>query len=146
MAYDGKLAERVRDALGERARLGEPKSSEGRPNGASGAPASVTDLHGNGVASRFEGKEHGATVSFFVTRFPPGCGPALHRHPYEETFLVEEGTATFAVDGRTVVAHAGQVVVVPAGAAHGFVNSAHGVLRQVSIHPSDQVVQEWVEG
>ena len=106
---------------------------------------SVTELKGNGVASRFEGKEHGATVSFFVSRFAPGRGPALHRHPYEETFIIEEGTATFVVEGRTVIARAGQVVVVPAGAAHSFVNSGYGILRQVSIHPSDRMIQEWVE-
>jgi quercetin dioxygenase-like cupin family protein len=107
---------------------------------------SVTELQGNGVASRFEGKDHGATVSFFVSRFAPGEGPALHRHPYEETFIVEEGRATFAVDGKTIEARAGQVVVVPAGAAHGFVNSGPAILRQVSIHPSDRMIQEWVEG
>ncbi len=107
--------------------------------------ASVTDLNGNGVASGFEGRDHGSSVSFFVSRFSPGEGPALHRHPYEETFIVEEGRATFAVDGRTIEARAGQVVVVPAGAAHGFVNSGWGVLRQVSIHPTDRMIQEWVE-
>jgi quercetin dioxygenase-like cupin family protein len=85
-------------------------------------------------------------VSFFVSRFPPGTGPVLHRHPYEETFIVEEGTATFVVDGKTVLARTGQVVVVPAGAAHSFVNSGHGTLRQVSVHPSDRMIQEWVEG
>jgi mannose-6-phosphate isomerase-like protein (cupin superfamily) len=104
----------------------------------------VTELQGNGVASRFEGKEHGATVSFFISRFPPGGGPELHRHPYEETFIVEEGIATFVVEGRTVLARAGQVVVVPAGAAHSFVNSGRGILRQVSIHPSDRMIQDSV--
>lgn len=28
---------------------------------------SVTDLQGNGVAPRLEGKDHGATVSFFLS-------------------------------------------------------------------------------
>ena len=120
-------------------------SSDLRPVCALAAPVSVTDLQGNGITARFEGRDHGAAVSFFITRFPPGRGLALHRHPYEETFIVEEGTATFAVDGKTVLARAGQVVVVPAGAAHGFVNSGYGVLRQVSIHPSDRMIQEWVE-
>ncbi len=114
-------------------------------NGVTGA-VSVTELNGNGVASRFEGKDHGATVCFFVSRFPPGEGPALHRHPYEETFIVEEGRATFAVDGKTIEARAGQVIVVPAGAVHAFVNSGWGVLRQVSIHPSERMIQEPVEG
>jgi quercetin dioxygenase-like cupin family protein len=108
-------------------------------------PLWVADLPGSDTASRFEGKDYGSTVSFFLTHHPPGSGPALHRHPYEETFIVEEGSATFTVNGETVEARAGQIVVVPAGAAHGFVNSGDGVLRQVSIHPSDHMVQEWVE-
>jgi quercetin dioxygenase-like cupin family protein len=103
---------------------------------------SVADLPGSETASRFEGRDHDATVSFFLSRHPPGTGPGLHRHPYEETFIVEEGSATFMIDGETIEAHAGQIVVVPAGAAHGFVSSGEDVLRQISIHPSDQMVQE----
>lgn len=106
---------------------------------------SVADLPGSANASRFEGREHGAAVSFFLSRHPPGKGASLHRHPYEETFIVEEGSATFTVDGETIEAQAGQVIVVPAAAVHGFVSSDEGNLRQVSIHPSDHVVQEWVE-
>jgi quercetin dioxygenase-like cupin family protein len=106
---------------------------------------SVADLPGSETASRFEGRDHEATVSFFVTRHPPGTGVGLHRHPYEETFVIQEGSATFTVDGETIHAHAGQIVVVPAGAAHGFVSSGDEMLRQVSIHPSDHVVQEWLE-
>jgi quercetin dioxygenase-like cupin family protein len=102
---------------------------------------SLADLPGE-RAARFEGREHGASVSFFVGRFPPGSGPVLHRHPYDETFIVEEGSATFTVDGETIEAKAGEIVVVPAGAAHRFVSSGDGVLRQVSIHPSDRMVQE----
>jgi quercetin dioxygenase-like cupin family protein len=105
---------------------------------------SIADLPGSEAASRFEGRDHGASVSFFVTRHPAGTGPGLHRHPYEETFIVEEGSATFTVDSEAIEAHAGQIIVVPAGAAHRFVNSGDGVLRQVSIHPSDHFVQEWL--
>jgi quercetin dioxygenase-like cupin family protein len=36
-------------------------------------------------------------------------------------------------------------VIAPAGAAHGFVNSGDSRLLQVSIHPSDHVIQEWLE-
>jgi quercetin dioxygenase-like cupin family protein len=106
---------------------------------------SVADLPGSETASRFEGADHGATVSFFLSRHPPGSGPGLHRHPYEETFIVQEGSATFTVDGETIEAEAGHIVVVPAGAAHRFVNSGKGVLRQVSIHPSERMIQEWLE-
>ena len=105
----------------------------------------VADLPGSETAVRFVGKDHGATISFFLTRHPPGTGAKLHRHPYEETFIVEEGHATFTVDGEAIEADAGQIVVVPAGAAHGFVSSGDGELRQVSIHPSEVMVQEWLE-
>ena len=106
---------------------------------------SVSDLRASETASRFEGRDHGASVSFFITRHPPGRRVPLHRHPYEETFIVQEGNATFTVDGETIDARAGQIVIVPAGAAHGFASAGPDVLRQVSIHPSDHVIQEWLE-
>ena len=43
------------------------------------------------LPGRFEGADHGSGVSFFLARTPPGRGPRLHRHPYEETFVVHEG-------------------------------------------------------
>lgn len=104
-------------------------------------PVSVADLPGNLVA-RFEGRDHGSNVSFFVGHFPPGTGPVLHRHPYEETFVIEEGSATFTVDDETLEVGAGQILVVPAGAAHKFVSSGEDGLRMVSISPSDNMVQE----
>ena len=103
----------------------------------------IADLPGDEVASRFVGRDHGASISVFIVRFPPGAGPALHRHPYEETFIVDEGRARFTVEGALLDAEAGELVVVPAGAVHGFVNSGDAVLRLVSIQPSDHVVVEW---
>jgi quercetin dioxygenase-like cupin family protein len=105
----------------------------------------VEDLPGSERALLFEGKDHGATVSFFLSRHRPGEKVGLHRHPYEETFIVERGQATFTVDGETVEAGPGKIVVVPAGAVHGFVSSGDERLRQFSIHPSDHVQQEWLE-
>ena len=106
---------------------------------------SVADLPGSERASRFEGTNYGATVSFFISHHGPGLGPPLHRHPYEETFILEEGSVTFTVDGETIEARAGEIVIVPAGAAHRFVNSGDGAMRQVSIHPAPQMVQEDLE-
>ena len=106
---------------------------------------SVSDLAAGKAASRFEGRDHGSTVSFFLSHHQPGTGPDPHRHPYEETFVIQEGVGTFTVDGEEIDARAGQIVVVPAGAVHSFVSSGEGVLRQLSIHPCDHMVQEWVE-
>ncbi len=67
------------------------------------------------LPGRFEGADHGAGVSFFLARTPPGRGPSLHRHPYEETFVVHEGRLNFTVDGETIEAGAGQIVIDVAG-------------------------------
>jgi mannose-6-phosphate isomerase-like protein (cupin superfamily) len=40
---------------------------------------------------------------------------------------------------------AGHVVVVPAETPHGFKNTGEGTLRQVSMHPSAEVRQTWLE-
>lgn len=109
------------------------------------AVVSIADLPGTKRSARFEGGEHGATVSFFVGRYPPGFAPPLHRHPYEETFIVQDGRATFTVDNETIEAEGGQIIVVPAGAAHRFLVTGDDPLRQVSIHPAERMVQEDVE-
>jgi mannose-6-phosphate isomerase-like protein (cupin superfamily) len=103
---------------------------------------SFDEIRSSETASLFEGRDHGTAVSFFIVRTPPGRGPRLHRHPYPETFVVEQGSATFTVDGETIEAYAGQIVVVPAGAAHKFVSSGPGPLHQLGIHASDRVIQE----
>src|SRR5512144_443741 len=94
----------------------------------------VDELPGGENASTFEGQEHGAEVSFFLSHNKPGTGPKLHRHPYEETFIVEDGEVLFTVGESTIEARAGDIVVVPAGAPHKFVSRA-AKHRQVSIHP-----------
>jgi quercetin dioxygenase-like cupin family protein len=96
-------------------------------------------------AGEFQGRFLGASVSVIVVDAPPGGGPRLHRHPYEEVFVVQEGSATFTAGEETIEARGGQVVVVPAGVAHKFVNSGDGRLRQVDIHTSDHFVTEWLE-
>jgi quercetin dioxygenase-like cupin family protein len=108
-------------------------------------PIQFTDLPGSERARRFDGRDHDATASFFLNTHAPGEGPDLHRHPYEETFILLEGSATFSVDGETIEGEAGEIVIVPANAAHGFVNSGSERLKFVSIHPADHVIQEFVE-
>jgi mannose-6-phosphate isomerase-like protein (cupin superfamily) len=96
-------------------------------------------------ANEVQGHNHNAAVSVIVVDAPPGGGPKLHRHPYEEVFVIQEGSVTFMAGGETIEAKGGQVVVVPAGVAHKFTNSGTGRLRQVDVHASDKVVTEWLE-
>jgi len=107
---------------------------------------SLADLKVSETAARFEGRDHGAQMSFFVTDHPPGARVPRHHHPYEEVFIVREGTATFTVDGDELEAAAGRVVIVPPRTPHGFANNGDGPLKLVSIHPQDHVEQEWLEG
>jgi mannose-6-phosphate isomerase-like protein (cupin superfamily) len=104
-----------------------------------------TDLPGSERARRFEGKHHGAGVSFFLSTHAPGEGPKLHRHPYEETFILQAGTATFTVGDETLEGTPGHVLIVPPNTPHKFVNSGDGRLQQVSIHSAPEIVQEDLE-
>ena len=59
--------------------------------------------------------------------------------------MVQEGSATFTAGKDVIEVNCGQVVVVPAGVPHKFVNSGTGRLRQVDIHASGRFVTEWLE-
>jgi mannose-6-phosphate isomerase-like protein (cupin superfamily) len=88
----------------------------------------------------------GAHVCLIFVDMEPGDGPRLHRHAYEEIFIVLEGQARFTVGSDTIEAHAGQVLIVQPRVPHKFVNSGSGRLRQIDIHASDRFVTEWLEG
>jgi mannose-6-phosphate isomerase-like protein (cupin superfamily) len=104
------------------------------------------DLPHSGSAYRFEGHRHGGVdVSFFISDTPPGKGPILHVHPYDEVFVVQEGNLTFTVGEATVEAESGHIVVAPAGTPHKFVNSGTGRARHVDIHTSGRMNTEWLE-
>ena len=96
-------------------------------------------------ANEVQGHNHNAAISVIVVDAPPGSGPKLHRHPYEEVFVIQEGNVAFTAGDETVEATGGQVLVVPAGVAHKFTNSGTGRLRQVDIHASERFVTEWLE-
>ena len=84
-------------------------------------------------------------MSFCVVDAAAGKGPALHSHPYSETFLVQGGRARFEIDGRELHAVAGDVVVVAAEAVHAFRAVGPERLRMVAIHASPRVESSWFE-
>lgn len=103
-------------------------------------------LNADGTSLEFEGFEHGDVgLSFILVNGAPGTGPRLHRHPYAEVFVVQEGRVTFTVEGKTIDAVAGQVVVVQPHEAHKFVNSGDGPLKQIDIHATDRFITDWLE-
>ena len=94
----------------------------------------------------FEGSRFQDTqVSFIWVDLPPGGRIRLHKHPYQEIFIIQEGTAAFTVDSETLEAHAGQIVFVPAGVPHKFMNQTDKQLRQIDIHVSAKIITTWLE-
>ncbi len=49
----------------------------------------------------------------------------------DQFFRFEQGTGTCIIDGHTYEVHAGDVVVVPAGAKHNIINSSGTELLQI---------------
>lgn len=113
------------------------------------ARAHVVDkdyLPHSATAHRFEGHMHGgANVSFFLIDSDRGGGPDLHTHPYTEVFVIQDGEVTFTAGDETIEAKAGQIVVVPAGVPHKYVNSGAGRAKHIDIHASGRMATEWLE-
>jgi mannose-6-phosphate isomerase-like protein (cupin superfamily) len=92
-----------------------------------------------------KGADHGATISLILDHSGPGQGPRLHRHPYDETWVVVEGAITFQSGEEQLKAGPGDIVIVPPGAPHKFVNDGPGRSHLVCIHANPTMVTEWLE-
>jgi quercetin dioxygenase-like cupin family protein len=73
----------------------------------------------------------GGVLCVMETENAPGFGPPRHRHPEAEVFRVLEGRYLYEVDGRRFYAETGDVVSVPGGVEHGFVNVTDRPARQL---------------
>jgi mannose-6-phosphate isomerase-like protein (cupin superfamily) len=91
------------------------------------------------------GEDIGARVSVIAVHAAPGAGPRLHRHPYEEVFVVLEGEATFTLGTERRIVRGGEVVVAPAGVPHAFTNSGATPLKPVDVHVSSRFETEWLD-
>ncbi len=74
--------------------------------------------------------DSGNAFCFIETINAPGFGPPRHRHPEAEIFRVIEGRYLYEADGRRFYAEAGDVVCIPGGMEHGFVNVGDAPARQ----------------
>jgi mannose-6-phosphate isomerase-like protein (cupin superfamily) len=92
-----------------------------------------------------KGADHGATVSLILDHSAPGDGPRLHRHPYDETWVVEEGHLTFQLGEERFTVGAGDIVIAPPGVPHKFTNDGPGRSSMICIHANATMVTEWLE-
>jgi mannose-6-phosphate isomerase-like protein (cupin superfamily) len=91
------------------------------------------------------GLSSNANLSLILVDLSPGEGPRLHRHPYQEVIVVHKGNAVYTIGSTIVTVCAGQIVIVPKGVPHKFINSGPGRLRQTDIHLSGTFETEWLE-
>jgi quercetin dioxygenase-like cupin family protein len=95
--------------------------------------------------SSLKGAEHGASISLILDRSEPGQGPGLHRHPYDETWVVQEGTLTFHLGHERHQVGPGDIIIAPPGVPHKFTNHGPGRSRLICIHANPTMVTEWLE-
>ena len=100
----------------------------------------------DGNTYEFEGfKFQDTEVSFIWVDMPPGGSVRLHKHPYKEIFVVQEGMVTFTVDSEVLDAHVGQIIIVPADTPHKFKNTGDQQLKQVDIHVNKEFITYWLK-
>jgi quercetin dioxygenase-like cupin family protein len=97
------------------------------------------------MSLEYTGEQLGAGICVILVEIEPGNKVRLHRHPYEEVFIVQAGEATFRLGDEERVVTAPDAVVAPAGTPHGFANNGSETLRQVDIHVSSAFDTEWLE-
>jgi mannose-6-phosphate isomerase-like protein (cupin superfamily) len=95
--------------------------------------------------AELEGLNHGVGVSLILVDMAPGEAVRLHRHPYAEIFIVQEGHASYVLGSSTIDVKAPRTLIAPANTPHGFVNVGNARLRQVDIHLSPEFITEWLE-
>jgi mannose-6-phosphate isomerase-like protein (cupin superfamily) len=91
------------------------------------------------------GAEHGATISLILNDSEPGHGPRLHRHPYDETWVVQEGSVTFEAGEERFEAGPDDIIIVPSDVPHKFTSNGPGRSKLVCIHASPTLITEWLE-
>jgi mannose-6-phosphate isomerase-like protein (cupin superfamily) len=98
------------------------------------------------IARELVGADHGVEgISVILVDAPPGSVVRLHRHPYDEVFIVQQGRGLFRAGDEEVELGPGEILVVPAGTPHSFSNPGTEPLRQIDIHASSRFVTEWLE-
>jgi quercetin dioxygenase-like cupin family protein len=82
------------------------------------------------LAVKLPPEASGKALTIIETSNAPGFGPPLHRHSETEVFRVLEGRYLFEVDDQRFEAAEGEVISVPGGAAHAFINITDKPARQ----------------
>ena len=93
-----------------------------------------------------EGRAFGlAHLTLTLGESLPGHGTRLHRHDAEELIIVHAGRGTYTVGAVTIEAGAGEVVVIPAGVPHRWINHTQDPLVHTGVFSTNSFALEVVE-
>jgi quercetin dioxygenase-like cupin family protein len=80
---------------------------------------------------RMPSTSNNGAMTVIETINAPGFGPPRYRHNEVEVFRVLEGRYLYEVDGMRFHADVGDLVTIPGGAGHGFVNVTNRPAREL---------------
>ncbi|MBA2937312.1 cupin domain-containing protein [Paenibacillus sp. CGMCC 1.16610] len=107
-------------------------------------------LPGEQIAYRIQGKDVNNEYSLFDLRMAAkqGNGPIAIHHKADEIFRIIEGEARFHIGGKEFNAGAGDVLVVPRGTPHAFLNigDSHLHMSIMFTPPGDELIFKEVHG
>jgi quercetin dioxygenase-like cupin family protein len=93
-----------------------------------------------------EGRAVGlAHLTLVLGESHPGQSVPLHRHDVEEIIIVHAGRGTYTVGDTSVEAGPGEVVIVPSGVPHRWVNHTREPLVHTAVVPTDRFALEELE-
>jgi quercetin dioxygenase-like cupin family protein len=90
-------------------------------------------LVGNTYTITVDGDDTNGRFCVIDMHIPPGGGPGLHRHDFEETFIVLDGEIEATFRGKKSIVHAGETIHIPSNAPHQFQNTATSPARLICI-------------
>jgi quercetin dioxygenase-like cupin family protein len=76
-----------------------------------------------------DGARTGDAWSLMHVTIPRDSGPPPHHHEWDEAYFITDGALRFVVDGRIVVAEAGDFVFIPGNTVHGFHGASDDAAR-----------------
>ena len=106
-------------------------------------PADPDDWRPNSIWALVS--EESANVAVIVEEIGVGDAIPLHRHRIDEVLLYEAGDAEVQVDEETYLVGAGDIVIVPAGAAHGTRNVGSAKVSVRAVFPSNRIDMTYIQ-
>lgn len=100
----------------------------------------MSDLRTNVL---LHGEQTGGRLSVTELVVPPGAGPPLHRHDFDETFYLLEGELTFQIEEALVTKGAGELAFVARNVPHALANHGDAPARYVLVCTPPGLERHW---